>query len=115
MKNDSKVIKIDLEEVEIENNKKLYNPKTKVEYPKKKRKWEYVKDMLGFLGVLWGLGFSILIYFTFLLAYIVPSKMVLVSINSFNEALFEFYLIPVVLAVILWGVYWYWHEAFEDD
>lgn len=43
--------------------------------------------------------------FSFLVAYLHPSKSVLIKINSFNEANFEFVLLLVSFPVTLWYLY----------
>lgn len=49
---------------------------------------------------------SIVLYLTFLLAFFNPSKSILISMNRFNEASFEFFLIPFVIVsgviVLIW-------------
>jgi hypothetical protein len=53
-------------------------------------------------------------YITFLYAFISTDKSVTVSINRFNEALAEFFIIPIMLALVIWGIYWYFHEAIHE-
>jgi hypothetical protein len=53
-------------------------------------------------------------YVTFLYAFISTDNTVTVSINRFNEALAEFFIIPIMLVIVIWGVYWYFHEAIDE-
>ncbi len=75
---------------------------------------ERIKDFLGLAGILIAFGYSILMYVTFLYAFIASDKTVTISINNFNEALAEFFIIPIMLVLVIWGIYWYFHEAIDE-
>ncbi len=40
---------------------------------------------------------------------------VMVDINSIGERVAEFWLIWIVLAFAIWGMYWYMHEAMLEE
>jgi hypothetical protein len=79
----------------------------------KKKLIEKIKDTVAFVGICWGLGMTLLLYWTFLLAYFTPAKAVIVYIDKFNEALFEFYLMPIVTVVVSYGVWRYYKKIVE--
>ena len=76
---------------------------------------ERLKDTVGLIGVLWSFGFTLLMYITFLRAYYHPLKAITIYVNRFHEALIEWYVIPIVIGVIIWAIYWYVHEAILED
>ena len=75
---------------------------------------EKIKDFFGLAGVLLALGYTILMYVTFLYAFFSSDKSVTVYINRTNEALAEFFILPILLVIVIWGVYWYFHESMGE-
>ena len=80
----------------------------------KKESKEKIKDLFGLAGVLLAFGYSILMYVVFLVAFFSENKSVTIFINRLNEAMAEFFILPVLLAIVIWGVYWYFHEAISE-
>jgi len=72
---------------------------------------EKIKDIFGSAGILLAFGYTILMYITFLYAFFSTDKSVTIFINRMNEAMAEFFILPILLAIVVWGVYWYFHEA----
>ncbi len=78
-------------------------------------RYEMVKDYAGLLGLgmIFATGFVTIL--TWLVAWwngITTGKYkVVVNINAFGEMTAEFWLIWIVLALGVWGMYWYIHEA----
>lgn len=56
------------------------------------------------------MGLSVVLYITFLTAYYMPSKAVVVTVDSFGEAHIEMILLLIVIPLILLGVLF----AYED-
>lgn len=77
----------------------------------KKENKERVKDIFGLAGVMLAFGYTILMYVTFLVAFFSENKSVTIFVNNLNEAMAEFFILPVLLVIVVWGVYWYFHEA----
>ena len=75
---------------------------------------EKIKDFFGLAGVLLALGYTILMYVTFLYAFFSSDKSVTVYINRTNEALEEFFILHILLVIVIWGVYWYFHESMGE-
>lgn len=72
---------------------------------------ERIKDIFGSAGILLAFGYTILMYITFLFAFFSSDKSVTIFINRMNEAMAEFFILPILLVIVIWGVYWYFHEA----
>jgi len=60
----------------------------------KLKTWKSFLILSGLSVLIWN---SIVLYYTFLVAFFNPSKTTTISINSFSEAWFEFFLIPFSL------------------
>jgi len=63
------------------------------------------QSFLKLLGYLLGVGFSILLFVLFLVAYFHPSKSCLVMVNVFGEADFELVLWFFLLFIIFFSMF----------
>lgn len=78
-------------------------------------RYEALKDYAGLVGLGMIFATGLVTIITWLVAWwngiTTGSFRVVVNINTFGEMVAEFWLIWIVLALALWGLYWYIHEA----
>ena len=58
------------------------------------------------LGYTFGLSNSIVLFITFMKAYFSPTKAVLITINTFNEANIEMVFVPITVIITIIGLYY---------
>ena len=78
-------------------------------------KSERAKDIVGIVGIGMMFATALMTIITWLTAWwngtTTGNYTVLVNINAVGEAFAEFWLVWIVLAFSLWGIYWYIHES----
>lgn len=83
------------------------------------KKSERIKDIAGMLGLGMIFGTGVITIVTWLIAWwngmTTGNFRVTVDINSIGEWFAEFWLIWIVLAFAIWGMYWYVHEAILEE
>ena len=62
---------------------------------------EQVKEFVILIGIGLGFGFSIILFYTFMVAYTNGDYQVLVNINTFGEAKWEIILVPIIMVWII--------------
>ena len=63
--------------------------------------WKLVISMLGLFCML---GFSVLLYITFLFAYFQADGIVVIGVNMYGESHIEFILMPLMIAFGIYGL-----------
>lgn len=64
-----------------------------------------IKKLIFRSGYIWGYGFMLLILYTFIKAYLNPSKQVIVAINDFGEMYLEIACFIFVVPIMTYGLY----------
>ena len=64
-----------------------------------------MRNLLKIFGYGIAISQQVVLYLIFLVAYFLPTKTIVVNINSANEAHFEFVILLIALAISLYGFY----------